>query len=235
MCAFVHEVGGDTDLELDVLIQRHPLLDDEPMVVLSGMAYTETEEEAREQLELLETFSERHRSIQATVNALTAHGGIELSDEAELVPLHESWGWISDNIGTGADFEALRPNFEEIMATFPASPSNLLLFNWGGYVKAPMRPSMAFSLDDELFYALYIAWENPADSEQHVRWTTEHMRAWEPFAGSTMLADENLVNRPARFVSDENLARLDQLRAEWDPRGVFVSWLGRPELRPAPA
>jgi hypothetical protein len=44
-----------------------------------------------------------------------------------------------------------------------------------------------------------------------------------------MLADENLINRPARFVSEENLRRLDELRATWDPRGVFVSWLGRPE------
>jgi hypothetical protein len=44
-----------------------------------------------------------------------------------------------------------------------------------------------------------------------------------------MLADENLQHRPSRFVSDESLAKLDELRAEWDPEGRFVSWLGRPD------
>ncbi|QIY73553.1 hypothetical protein HEP84_34830 [Streptomyces sp. RLB1-33] len=31
-------------------------------------------------------------------------------------------------------------------------------------------------------------------------------------------------------MTDENLLRLDTLRASWDPDGLFVSWLGRPEL-----
>jgi hypothetical protein len=66
-----------------------------------------------------------------------------------------------------------------------------------------------------------------------VRWVTENMRAWEPFATGTMLADENLKNRPFKFVSEENLQRLDRLRAEWDPEQRFVAWLGRPDARQA--
>ena len=42
------------------------------------------------------------------------------------------------------------------------------------------------------------------------------------------VADENLLNRPARFVADANLRRLDELRARWDPAGRFHSWLRRP-------
>ncbi|MFD4542049.1 hypothetical protein [Streptomyces bauhiniae] len=57
------------------------------------------------------------------------------------------------------------------------------------------------------------------------------MRAWEPYASGIQLADENLINRPYRFVSDENLQRLDDLRVIWDPDGVFVFWLGRPDRR----
>ena len=40
------------------------------------------------------------------------------------------------------------------------------------------------------------------------------------------LADENLGARPARFVSDENLRRLDEIRARYDPDGRFHSWMG---------
>jgi hypothetical protein len=41
------------------------------------------------------------------------------------------------------------------------------------------------------------------------------------------LADENLGKRPARFLSDANMARLDQLRATHDPAGRFHSYMGR--------
>jgi hypothetical protein len=29
-------------------------------------------------------------------------------------------------------------------------------------------------------------------------------------------------------MTGENLRRLDDVRATWDPDGMFVSWLGRP-------
>ena len=54
------------------------------------------------------------------------------------------------------------------------------------------------------------------------------MRAMEAAASGIQLADENLRNRPARFVTEANLARLDEVRAKWDPDGRFHSWLGRP-------
>lgn len=92
---------------------------------------------------------------------------------------------------------------------------------------------MAYSVEDELYYGLYAAWTNPADSRTYTNWVTNHMRAWEPYASGIQLADENLINRPYRFVTDENLQRLDVLRAGWDPDGLFVSWLGRPEPRTA--
>jgi hypothetical protein len=41
------------------------------------------------------------------------------------------------------------------------------------------------------------------------------------------LADENLGERPARFASDDAMARLDEIRARWDPTGTFHSWMGR--------
>ena len=37
-----------------------------------------------------------------------------------------------------------------------------------------------------------------------------------------------LGGRPARFVSDQHLRRLDEVRARYDPEGRFHSWMGRP-------
>jgi hypothetical protein len=53
------------------------------------------------------------------------------------------------------------------------------------------------------------------------------MREMEHLASGIQLADENLGERPARFVSDASLARLDEIRAAYDPDGLFHPWMGR--------
>ena len=47
----------------------------------------------------------------------------------------------------------------------------------------------------------------------------------EQLATGIQLADENLAARPARFVTDQNLQRLDEIRARYDPDRRFHSWM----------
>ena len=53
------------------------------------------------------------------------------------------------------------------------------------------------------------------------------MEAMSHLAIGIQLADENLGQRPARFATDAAMAKLDRLRAEYDPDGLFNSWMGR--------
>ncbi|MEM0975900.1 MAG: BBE domain-containing protein [Pseudomonadota bacterium] len=39
--------------------------------------------------------------------------------------------------------------------------------------------------------------------------------------------DENLGRRADRFTTDAKLARLDGLRAKYDPDNLFNAWMGR--------
>jgi FAD/FMN-containing dehydrogenase len=54
------------------------------------------------------------------------------------------------------------------------------------------------------------------------------MREMEHLATGIQLADENLGARPARFVTDEHMRRLEEIRAAYDPEGRFHSWMGVP-------
>jgi hypothetical protein len=76
---------------------------------------------------------------------------------------------------------------------------------------------MAFSLEARRYLAVYGEWKKQADDAKYARRATECMRETEPFSVSIQLADENLGRRPARFVADANMARLDHLRAKYDP------------------
>ena len=62
----------------------------------------------------------------------------------------------------------------------------------------------------------------------NVAWATERMREMEPLASGIQLADENLGRRPARFVSDEHLRRLDEIRARLRPRRALPPVDGPP-------
>ncbi|MET7890434.1 FAD-binding oxidoreductase [Streptomyces mirabilis] len=225
---FVHEIGRQTPAEINLLCCRDPMTDGEPLISLNATAFTDTEEEAREQLSIFESCPARPHVLTTRLNKVTDID--TLSRYGSDPHCDETKRYLADNMWTHASFDDLWPNFAAMLKTWPPAPSHLVVFNWGGYERQPERPSMAYSVEDELYYGLYAAWTDPLDSQTYTNWVTNHMRAWEPYASGIQLADENLVNRPYRFVTDENLLRLDALRAGWDPDGLFVSWLGRPEL-----
>ncbi|MFF3145634.1 FAD-binding oxidoreductase [Streptomyces sp. NPDC057927] len=230
---FVHEIGRQTPTEINLLCCRDPMTDGAPLISLNATAFTDTEEEAREQLSIYESCPARPHVLTTRLNEVTDTE--TLSRYGTDPHYDETKRYLADSMWTHASFDDLWPNFEAMLKTWPPAPSHLVVFNWGGYERQPARPSMAYSVEDELYYGLYAAWTDPADSRTYTDWVTNHMRAWEPYASGIQLADENLINRPYRFVTDENLQRLDVLRAGWDPDGLFVSWLGRPELRTAAA
>jgi hypothetical protein len=134
-----------------------------------------------------------------------------------------------DNMWTHAPVEELLPGIRRIAETMPAAPSHMLWMNWdpaGG----PDRPEMAFSVEDQTYIALYAVWADGAGPEvdaANAQWATPRMAEMEPLATGIQLADENLGRRPARFAGDAEMARLDELRAKWDPSGLFHPWMGR--------
>ncbi|MCB0895204.1 MAG: hypothetical protein KDB43_07485, partial [Nocardioidaceae bacterium] len=75
--------------------------------------------------------------------------------------------------------------------------------------------------------ALYGAWQDEEDDGAYADWSRSHMAAMADLATGVQLADENLGARPARFASDDAMARLDRIRAAYDPEGRFHSWMGR--------
>jgi len=225
---FVHEIGRQTPTEINLMCNRDSMTNDEPLISLNATAFTDTEEEAREQLSIYESCPARDQVLQTRLNEVSDTG--TLSKVGTDPHYDETKRYLADNMWTHAAFDDLWPNLEDMLKTWPPAPTHLVTFNWGGYDGQPERPSMAYSVEDEMYYGLYAAWADPADDQKYTNWLTDHLRAWEPYSSGIQLADENLINRPYRFVTDEYLRRLDEFRATWDPDAMFVSWLDRPAL-----
>lgn len=133
--------------------------------------------------------------------------------------------WYSDNMWVEGTIDPLLPDIRRIADTQPPHPSHVLWLNWNAPAE---RPDMAFSVENRTYLALYGGLRNAADDAQHANWAVDNMRRMSTHSSGIQLADENLGKRPARFMSEANLARLDHIRQAHDPEGRFHAWMGRP-------
>jgi hypothetical protein len=215
------------DLEF-VVLGTTPRLPDgtvgpgETSLVVSGAALMETDEEALRSLAVLETCPARERAIDRL-----PPGRVELADlyaGADAVE-PEGYRWAVDNMWTDARADELVPAVRELFETVPNGISHIFWYPWR---KQPI-PGAALSVTGDLYIAAFAGWQDPAEDGQMVAWCTGQMRRLEPLSLGIQLADENLVNRPARFLSDDNARVLEELRRKHDPEGRFHSYLIAPE------
>jgi hypothetical protein len=90
------------------------------------------------------------------------------------------------------------------------------------------RPGMSFSMESDLYIALYGISHNATGEATSQAWVTERMRELENLADGIQLADENLGARPFRFLRHPNFQRLQAIRSERDPNGMFHSYMALP-------
>ena len=107
----------------------------------------------------------------------------------------------------------------------PPAPAHMLWMLWG---PTEPRPDMAFSLESDLYIALYGISMDEAGESQCQAWVTERMRELGPLADGIQVADENLGARSFRFLSEPNLQRLETIRRKRDPNGRFHSYMATP-------
>lgn len=129
--------------------------------------------------------------------------------------------WCVDNMWTNAPIDDLLPGLHAIAEDMPPAPSHVLWLDW----RPPAtRPEMAFSLEGQRYLALYGEWRNPGDDRRYGDWATRHMTAMSALGHGSQLADENLRRRRTKVLSDEASARLERLRAHYDPANIVGGW-----------
>ncbi len=192
-----------------------------PGIVMASPVFADAEEDATTALALLDTCPVRDRAIIAV-----PYAPADLASWYEAVMSNYPTGYryAADNMWTSASASELLPGVRRIIETMPPHPSHFLWLNWG---PSPAREDMAYSLEDDIYLALYTVWQDPADDEKYSGWARSNMAAMAHLATGIQLADENLGQRPAKFATDENMDRLDRVRQQYDPAGRFHSWMGR--------
>ena len=219
------EIGPKVPRIMELMCFLHRDHEGAAEVAVTGPVLAASEEEADEALAILDTLPVRDRAKLALPKVPVTMDDLYAGSHAIYPDEHR---YAVDNMWTHAGAAELLPGIRAIADSLPAAPSHFLWMNWDPFGDgAPAREDMAFSVEDRTYLALYGVWDDPARDAQMTSWATDHMRAMEPLSTGIQLADENLGRRPAKFVSDANLARLDEIRAAYDPDGRFHPWMGR--------
>jgi FAD/FMN-containing dehydrogenase len=188
-------------------------------LVVAAAALCETEEEARAGLAPLEECPVLDRAIVREAFVPTTMDELYAGADG-LEP--EGWNYVPDNMWTNVGPEELIPAVRELFTTVPNDESHVFWWPW----RAQELPDMAFSVQARLYIAAFAAWTDEREEETVRAWGVDHMRRLEPFSEGIQLADENLLARPhARYLSEENNTRLEALRGQWDPDGLFHGYL----------
>jgi FAD/FMN-containing dehydrogenase len=220
------EIGPQVARTMEMMLFIHRTEDGELEIAVTGPVLAESEQEAHVAVAVLETCPVLDRAKLALPYVPGTLADLYAGSHAAYP---DGYRYSADNMWTHAPVGDLLAALHRIAETMPPAPSHMLWMNWRpGLLPGPERPDMAYSVEDDTYIALYGVWRDPAEDEAGVAWATERMLELEPHATGIQLADENLGNRPARFLSDENHARLASLRAKYDPEGRFHSWMGRP-------
>ncbi len=146
--------------------------------------------------------------------------GIENMYRAAMTHYPESYHWGVDNMWTKASSTELMPYLKEIAATLPPAPAHFLWLNW----YPPKRQDMAFSTEDQTYLALYGCYKNAKDTSKYANWASEQVGKMAHLSSGIQLADEGLHQRSDRFLSDTNMEKIQQIRAERDQTGLFNQW-----------
>jgi FAD/FMN-containing dehydrogenase len=194
---------------------------DAPGIVFASPVFAPTEEAARGAFALLESCPVVDKAL---VRIPFMPTDLPFLYDMVMSNFLSDHRYTADNMWTSASAEELMPGIRRIIDTMPPHPAQFLWLNWG---PSPARQDMAYTMEDEIYLALCAGWKDAADDEKYADWPRSNMEAMAHVQTGIHLADENLGQRPAPFATDEAMARLDRIRAEYDPDGRFNSWMGR--------
>jgi FAD/FMN-containing dehydrogenase len=218
-------IGGEVDdrVELQILTSRNApeVGPDVATIAIASPVFADSDEEAAKALAILGTCPVIDQAI---ANLPYLPTTLANWYAAVMMKYPEGQRYSVDNMFTAASAEELLPGIRAIIDTLPPHPSH---FVFAGWKPSADRAEMVYGVEDEIYFGLYTAWGDSADDERYGDWASSNMAAMSHLASGISLADENLVQRPATFITESNMVRLDRVRAAYDPDGMFHSWQGR--------
>ncbi|MFI1032923.1 FAD-binding oxidoreductase [Streptomyces sp. NPDC020951] len=205
-------------VEIVALTQTPPGAD-APVLLVTGVSMTDTAAQAAEALAPLHANPYAERAL-FRVEAQPTTLAEQLANQRTANP--EGHRYLVDNAWLTGPAERVVPAIREAFTEHPTPGTFTIWFSM-----APLRelPDMAFSLQSEIYCATYVVHDDPARDKELRAWLDSAMAAMEPVTVGQYLGDSDFTVRQLRFMGDAQWRRLQEIRADRDPEGLFAGYL----------
>jgi FAD/FMN-containing dehydrogenase len=218
---WLHDTHGSVSdsVEIVALTKTDPMLGRDPVLLVTGLALVDDAAAADEALAPFRSSPAIDRALMVLDAVPTT---LDEQRARQLVDNPEGHRWAVDNAWLSGPAAEVVPAMRRAYTTLPNDKSFTIWFSM-----APLRPlpDMAFSVQSEIYLASYVVWEEPADDARNEAWLASVMTDLEPVTLGQYLGDSDLTRRQLRVLSDDAWSRLDEIRGQRDPHGLFVGYL----------
>ncbi len=192
----------------------------EPVLLVTGLAFTDNPEQAAAALAPLHANPFASRALSRKESAPTTFAE-QMQDQRLANP--RGHRYFVDNCWLSGSAGDVVPAMRAAFTTLPTRDSFTIWFSM-----APLRPlpdDMAFSLQSEIYCAAYVVSDDAARDAELRGWLGGAMAAMRPVTVGQYLGDSDFTVRRLPFLGDAQWGRLRRVTAERDPLGRFAGYL----------
>jgi len=195
--------------------------------MISAVAFADTEEEGKAALAHLEKGKVAAKALSKTLNESSNFAKLAEVSGATWPERHRNF---CENQGSNKNpvdiLMALRDKFVEA-----PSHKSVVVFcqSTGGHNLVQTKPDMALSMNARSYGGIWTIWENATDDAKNKKWHDEMTAILRPFTAEHYIGETDIVEDNSRAkgsYTPEKWKKLNDIRAKYDPQGVFFGFLG---------
>jgi hypothetical protein len=182
-----------------------------------------TDETGYDLLLPLESAPFKQHAVRTSVNTETNMTELyELADALTLPGMR----WALDGIWCDAPARELLAAAAPLLDGIPDDNSFVFWMLWGHY---PERDNACWSVQAPVYLSPNAGWTDPAEDLAHERWVHESLASMQHLSRGLQFSDNNLADRPDIGLSVTNAARVEAIRARYDPDGLMRTYMAPSE------
>ncbi len=197
------------------------------LCMITAVAFANTQEEAMTALGILESGKLVQKCLFKAINEPTNFERLADASGATWPEHHRN---LCENQCSNANPVDILMALREKVVEAPSSKSVIVFCqSTGQHNLLQPHADIALSMDGRSYGGIWSIWEKPDDDAANYKWhneCTDILKKFtsQPYIGETDIVQDN--SRIQKSYTPEKWKRLEQIRAKYDPDGVFFGYLG---------
>ena len=191
----------------------------QPVVWVGTTAFTASADATRQVLATLDTFPLRGQALRSfRADSLSFESVYEIRDASYPA----GFRYAADSLFSSAAPVPTIAMLAEHIVRAPSATSNILFVLPRARIGDAPPPGAAWSVDGDFLIDVFAGWPNAEDDAANLAWVAKAVDAFESSVWGGYMGEIDLARWGAEIaLSKDAWARLDDIRAEYDPSGGF--------------